>query len=77
MIDLHTHSTFSDGSLTPGALVDAACSAGAEAAIAEGVLRVSFDFFEFAVFDGGDGTTSPKANITIRWDRLDFFLRGR
>jgi len=28
MIDLHTHSTFSDGSLTPEALVDLACEAG-------------------------------------------------
>ena len=28
MIDLHTHSTFSDGSLTPEALADAACYAG-------------------------------------------------
>jgi predicted metal-dependent phosphoesterase TrpH len=31
MIDLHTHSTFSDGSLTPGELVDAACAAGLSA----------------------------------------------
>ena len=28
MIDLHTHSTFSDGSLTPEQLVEAACRAG-------------------------------------------------
>ncbi len=31
MIDLHTHSTFSDGSLTPEALVDAAVEAGLSA----------------------------------------------
>lgn len=31
MIDLHTHSTFSDGSLTPAELVDRACEAGVTA----------------------------------------------